>query len=192
MSISDEFALNSWIVAPFHAVGMLDPHLQRTGFGSYRAAGSLYKMAAVLDVLRGRDGLPSQTVFPILWPGPGAVAPLRMFWEETPSPFTSCPGYTAPSGLPIIIQLGPGSRTPHVTSHSITRNGVALEHCAFDETTYNNPDAAQQSLGRSILDMRDAIVLIPRAPLDQWTEYSVSVTADGQTYNWSFTVGAAP
>jgi hypothetical protein len=67
-----------------------------------------------------------------------------------------------------------------------------LEHCAFDETTYKNPDATQQSVGRSILIMRDAIVLIPRAPLDQWTKYAVSVTANGQTYNWSFTVGDAP
>jgi uncharacterized protein YkwD len=54
MSTSDEFALNAWVVTPFHAVGILDPHLQQTGFGSYRAAGPLYTMAAGLDVLRGR------------------------------------------------------------------------------------------------------------------------------------------
>jgi hypothetical protein len=118
--------------------------------------------------------------------------PFRMFWSETPDPLTSCPGYATPAGLPIIIQVGPGNRTPHITAHSITRNGVSLEHCAFDETTYTNPDAAEQSVGRNVLDIRDAVVLIPRAPLDQWTEYSVSVTADGQTYRWSFTVGATP
>ncbi len=187
---SDQFALDAWMVAPFHAVSMLDPRLQRSAFGSYRAAGPGFTMAAGLDVLRGRDALPPQTVFPVLWPGRDAVVPFRMFWEETPSPFTSCPGYTAPSGLPIIVQLGTGDRTPRVTAHAFTRDGVALEHCVFDETTYTNPDAAMQRSGRSILDLRDAIVLIPRAPLDEWSKYSVSLTVDGQTYRWSFTVGA--
>lgn len=192
MSTSDEFALNAWMVAPFHSVSILDPRLQRTGFGSYRAAGPLYTMAAVLDVIRGRGELPSQTVFPVLWPGLGAVVPLRMFWSESPNPFTSCPGYTAPSGIPIIVQVGPGNRTPHVSAHSFTRDGIALEHCVFDETTYSNPDGTQQNVGRAILGLRDAIVLLPRDPLDWSTSYSVSLTDNNQTYAWTFTVGAAP
>jgi hypothetical protein len=67
-----------------------------------------------------------------------------------------------------------------------------LEHCVFDETTYTNPNGAEQNLGRAVLDARDAIVLLPRAPLDRQTNYSVSITADNQTYRWTFTVGDAP
>ncbi|MBW1713559.1 MAG: hypothetical protein JRJ59_10465, partial [Deltaproteobacteria bacterium] len=54
-----------------------------------------------------------------------------------------------------------------------------------------------QYLGRVVLDMRDAAVLIPRDPLIPGATYTVSITANGQPYTWSFTVsetaqGAVP
>ena len=98
------------------------------------------------------------------------------------------PGYTAPAGLPIILQIGDGSLTPSVTAHTITSGGSAVEHCVFDETSYSNPDGNMQSLGRSVLGGRDAIVLIARQSLTQGAMYTVSVTANGTKYTWSFTV----
>jgi hypothetical protein len=43
-------------------------------------------------------------------------------------------------------------------------------------------------LGRNILNARDAVVLIPRDPLTPGTRYTVSITVNGQTHAWSFTV----
>lgn len=189
---TDRWALDSWMMAPFHAVGILDPHLARVGFGSYREADGGVQMGGALDVLRGWGELPAGIQFPILWPGPGAVVDLGMFWGETPNPLTSCPGYTSPAGLPLMIQIGPGTAVPDVTAHSFFRGSTPLEHCVFDETDYRNPDGSQQGTGRAILGLRDAIILLPRQPLAANTTYTASVTVNGQTYKWSFTVGNIP
>ena len=70
----------------------------------------------------------------------------------------------------------------------LTSAGFPLEHCVFDETSYTNPDHNAQYLGRGILGSRDAIVLIPRAPLTPGAQYTVSITVDGTPHSWSFWV----
>ena len=65
-----------------------------------------------------------------------------------------------------------------------------LESCILDETTYTNPDTYQQYLGKVILDARDAIVIIPRQPLTPGATYRVSITVNGQTHSWSFSVSS--
>ena len=77
---------------------------------------------------------------------------------------------------------------PNVTNYSIHQGITNLAVCEFDETNYTNPDNSMQNLGRSVLNMRDAIILMPRNPLEAGLTYSVSITTDGITYTWSFTV----
>jgi hypothetical protein len=60
----------------------------------------------------------------------------------------------------------------------------------FGETTFRNPDPTQQSIGRQLLDERDAVVILPRSPLVAGRSYTASVTADGVTYTWTFTVSS--
>lgn len=187
----DEWAIDTWMQAPFHAVGILDPELYETGYGSYREADGGIQMGAALDVIRGWSEIPPAVAYPIKWPGSNTTVPLRLHWGEAPSPLTSCPGYAAPSGLPIILQIGPGDRTPVVTAHSFTQGGVPLEHCVFDETNYVHPIGAWQDTGRGILDGRDAIILVPRAPLISGASYTASITVNGETHTWSFAVSAA-
>ncbi len=104
---TDESAIDLWMNGPFHAVGIIDPRLAVTGFGSYRESGGSFGMAAALDVLRGRSGSTAGVTFPIAWPGHGQRVPVGSYGgSEYPNPLTSCPGYTAPSGLPIIMQFG--------------------------------------------------------------------------------------
>ncbi len=184
---SDRWAIDSWMQAPFHAVGMLDPRLVQIGYGSYREADGNLQMGAALNVIAGRDAT-VQATFPVLWPGNNTTVPIRLHWGETPNPLTSCPGYTAPSGLPLVVQMGSGNVTQVVSASSFTQNGQALEHCVFDETTYSHPDPSQRDLGRGILAARDAVVLIPRAPLSSGMAYNASLTVNGQTYEWSFRV----
>jgi uncharacterized protein YkwD len=185
----DRFAFDTWMQAPFHAVSILDPVLLTVGYGSYRENGSGLQMAATLDVLRGRDTLPEEVEFPIMWPGDGKTVNINHHWGEYPSPLTSCPGYQAPTGLPIILQLGSGSQVPQVTAHSFYLGDSALEHCVFDETNYQNPNDADRELGRAILSARNAIVLIAREPLQPGVMYTASITTNNQTYTWSFFVG---
>jgi hypothetical protein len=173
--------------APFHALGILDPRLTQVGHGLYREADGGLQTASGLDVLRGLNYALAWP-YPVIWPAHGAVIPLTYHWGSYPDPLTSCPGYASPSGLPLLVQLGPGSLTPSVTSNSFSAAGTPLEHCVFTEATYHHPDGAAQSLGRAILAGRDAVVLIPRAPLTPGTTYTASLTADGHTHTWTFTV----
>jgi len=188
MEQSDLRILDTWMQSPFHAIGMLDPRLAQVGFGSFREARGHLATGATLNVIAGIRHT-ARATYPIVWPGAGTTVPIGLHWGEHPSPLTSCPGYTAPSGLPVIIQIGPGDLTPAISATSFRRNGRPLEHCVIDETTYKNPDRGQQRLGRSILGARDAIVIVPRAPLSPGATYTASVAVDGQTHTWSFSVG---
>jgi hypothetical protein len=190
INASDRYAIDSWMQAPFHALGILDPSLGQVGYGSYREEDGGLQMSATLDVLRGLGNTTSSAAYPVYWPGNGSTVPLRTFRGEYPDPLTGCSGYSTPSGLPIYFQLGPGNITPAVSAYSISTNGSALESCMFTEETYTNPDRTAQDTGRAILNERDAVVLIPRQPLNAGGVYTVSITANGQTYTWSFTVSS--
>ncbi len=187
-SYTDEDAIDLWMQGPFHALGILDPHLQITGFGSYRAASGATQMAAALDVLRGRGNLPSSVVFPIRWPGDGATVPLsRYSGGETPNPLAKC-GYTAPTGLPVILEIGDGSQTPAVDvgQSSFKQGATALAFCIYDETSF-----ADGTTEHAVLDSRDAIVLIPQQPLTPGSTYTPTITTNDVTYTWSFTVSGS-
>ncbi len=188
-----QWAINYWLSAPFHAVPVLDPQLAVTGFGEYRDAGGILAVGATLDVERGLGALPDGVEYPIMWPGNDSVTwVLRYSLPEFPAALSHCAGYSQATGAPIILQLGDGRLTPNVTATTILRDGEPLAHCQFDETNYTHPDAWTQRSARAILDQRDAVVLIPFAPLVPDATYAVRVDANGQTYTWSFRTAAGP
>lgn len=188
---SDTYAIDFWMRGPFHAVALIDPALQQVGYGSYREADGGWQMAATVDVARGQGTVPPTTTFPIEYPGDGETISLLSYaGGEWPDPLAACPGYSTPTGLPIILQIGPGNLTLSVTAHSFLQGATPLEYCIFDETNYTNSDSYTQNVGRSILNRRDAVVLIPKAPLIPGANYTVSVTANGQTYAWPFTTSS--
>lgn len=194
-STSDAESIDEWMQGPFHAVGIVDPALHTTGFGSYRQviAGHNIAEAAVLDVLRGLGSVPSSVHYPVRYPIGTKGLPIRSApTGEYPNPLSGCAGYSAPGGPPIILQLGHfGSEVPTVTAHSLKLNGVVQASCEFDETNYTNSgDAFGQQLGRAVLSERDAIVLMPKKPLKAGKTYTVSITNSGHVYTWSFNVAA--
>ncbi len=180
---TEEGAIGDWIQAPFHLVGMLDPNLERTGFGQYAEGGVA---SAWLDVIRGqaRPMRPAPKR-PIFFPGDGATIPYTKHVGEVPDPLQSCPGYAIPSGLPLVVQLPPGA-SGAVTASSFAVNGATLEHCVFSWKSFNYPVKAWQDVGRSILEARRAVVLIPRRPLSLGAHYTVTIEADGAKHSWSF------
>ena len=188
-------AFDAWMTGPFHALGILDPRLERVGYGIWsRADGRGWQSAAVLDVLSGlADQAPAGVAFPLFFPGPDAVVHLLEYpGHERPDPLShaGCEGFTAPTGLPLVVQLGSdpfGANVPDVTAASLqTGDGNSLEVCWFSEATYTNPDRGLQERARRVLDARDAVVIIPRDPLEPGRTYTASVTADGTTHTWSF------
>ena len=183
---TDAWAVDMWMQAPFHALGILDPALSHVGFGIHREPDGRIQTAAGLDVLSGRTLTRRVAPYPIVWPADGAWIPLSVHTDEYPSPLTSCAGYQAPTGLPLIVQLGTGATVPRVTGSWIAEESRELDHCIFDETSYRNRDAAQQRLGRAVLASRNAIVLIPRRPLTPGAMYRAVVEVNGRLVDWTF------
>ncbi len=192
-SSSDERAIDFWMSGPFHAIGIIDPELYTTGFGSYREEIGLWQFGATLDVSRGRASAPQDISFPIPFPRDGGHTWILQYWgNEFPDPIDSCAGYIPPTGSPIMLQLGPGNVTPNVTDHQLSSNNQLLESCVFDETSYMSPDGTMQSIGRLVLNSRDAVVIIPRQPLVPGQTYTVSISTDTLTTEWSFTAVGSP
>ena len=176
---TDEQAIDWWMQAPFHAMGMMDPRLTATGFGSYREVKSGWDMGAAVDVLRGNSF--TGGTFPVYFPGNGTTVPLTSYaGGEFPDPLQACAGYSAPTGLPAFVELG-GNVSTTVTAHSFTGNGVALPHCVIDSTN--------ASLS-SYLTSRGGVIVVPQQPLTPGVNYTVSLTVNGSPYQWSFTVNA--
>lgn len=183
-----EAAVDYWMVGPFHQVAILDPQLRISGFGEWREAIGTFQYGATLDVLRGRTGVAPGTRFPLRYPDEGKRMPLLEYpGGEDPDPLTSCSGYTVPTGPPLVLILGAGDVTPRVSRTAFAdAAGTELPHCWFDQTNYRNANRGAQELGRGGLAMRSAIILMPRAPLEPDTGYTVTIVNAGTTHRWSF------
>lgn len=174
-----------WMVGPFHAVGILRPHLKRVGFGVAHDNTGMTS-AAALDVIHGLR-YTDRSDKPVVWPGHGTTQPLsRYTGGEYPNPLSSCRGYAAPSGVPIIVQFPTAVRRPSVSFTAA--GGESLPACAVDATSYQNPDAGAETLGRSLLASDNVVLVIPKAPLAPGKSYVVKVTSGGRTARSRFSI----
>lgn len=187
------WSINFWASAPFHLIPMLAPGLERVGYGDFIDSSGGVNMAAVLDVRSQRNRAADAVTYPIMFPGNGSATWIvRHSMTEWPDPLSSCPGFSRPTGAPIILQLGSGNMRPSVGHHVILVNGEPLQSCIFDETTYYNPNDYAEETGRKILDEQDAIVIIPRNPLIIEQLYTVQIEVNGELYFWEFTTQRGP
>ena len=187
------WAINFWISAPFHLTPILDPGLGEVGYGQHNQDVGNFNMASVLDVRSNLGDPPADVNYPLFFPGDGASTwILRNTLYEWPDPIKGCPGYSRPSGPPLVLQLGDGEGRPRVSSHALYEDGRLVDSCRFDESSYSNPDRYAQAVGREILDQRDAVVIIPRRALAVGKTYRVEVTANGEFYSWQFTTQRGP
>lgn len=179
--------VDMWMQGPFHAIGILDPKLAEVGFGIAHDDSGPVKSGAALDVINGRTGSPNPSMFPIFYPADGQALPIDRYpGNEIPDPLTACTGYTAPSGPPLMVQFQ--SAAPAVTDHTLLEDGVAVDNCVYDGTTYTNPDPQMQDLGQNVLAGRNAVVMIPRNPLKPGSQYEAILTFGTQVLDWTFTV----
>jgi uncharacterized protein YkwD len=183
---TDRELIDGWLTAPFHAIHLFEPRLQRVAFASVRGkTGNKLPSAAVMNIIGG-VGPKVGADRPIVFPGRDSVIPLTSFTVETPDPLTHCPGYSAPAGLGLIA-LFPQPVTG--ATATVSANGEALENCVVD-INYRNPDPASQATVRTILGQKNAVVIMPRQPLVVGTTYNVSITAGTQQVSWKFTATA--
>ena len=182
------WAIDNWMLAPFHRLSLLDPRLRNVGYGDYCEAGVC---SATLNVHGGVD--PSSTsgspTAPIEYPPGGSSIKGADFTAEWPDPLTGCAGYAPPAGLPITLQLGP-LVTPIIAGYSLSLNSdpsAVVEACGIDANTYVNPDPATQTVARELLRTYGAVIMVPRKSLTPGG-YTITLNASGQAYTWSFTV----
>ena len=183
---TDRDFVEMWMVGPFHAVGILRPNLEKVGYGVARDNRGL-TAAAALDVIHGLDhSSGGGTDHPVVWPATGTTQPLNNYYGgEYPDPLSSCRGYSAPAGLPIVIQFE--SEVRNVT-YSFSRAGNRLPACEVDARNYRNPNASAQSLGRQLLDGDNVVVVIPKEPLEAGKTYVVKVTSGSETARSRFSI----
>jgi uncharacterized protein YkwD len=213
--LTDDEAIEGWLLAPFHALPILDPTLREAGFGRYCEAGWC---AAVLNFGRGSSWSLTNTApvaqhqrftessisdatepqesgllaKPIEYPSDGAtVKHVRFRMREFPDPLSACPNYQMPTGSIILISFG-RDFSPVISDASLTTDGKALETCTVTADSYRNSDPTQLNAAQSGLKHYAAALIIPRAPLDAGKSYSVSVTSGEKTYQWSFKTDQYP
>lgn len=188
-----KWGVNFWMSAPFHQVPLLDPELTTIGYGNFNKDVGIFNMSAVMDVRTSGEVSDQPVDYPIYFPAQDSETWIvRHSMYEWPDPLESCPGYVRPVGPSIVLQLGDGSKTPSVYGHRVSMGDILLESCLIYETNYENADPFAQSTGRTILDEQDAIVIMPRLPLEMNKTYLVEVFTDSGTYVWSFMTGPVP
>jgi hypothetical protein len=182
-------AVDEWLTAPFHAIGMLRAQLRQVALAEVPGTGD-----AGLDLIHGLNyNLPAATA-PTLFPGPGVVTNLLTFGGERPNPLETCSWQqTPPVGLPLIIML---PRDPAralvatVTGPSGTESNANGTLCVVDKHNYHSSDPVYGPYARDILNADHAVILIPRHPLTSG-RYSVRVRQPGTPdIRWTFSAHA--
>ena len=185
-----DWAIEGWMIAPFHRLPMLSPLLRQVGFGFACEDGMC---VASLNVLGGADAPPHFAApldHPIMFPPEGGTVTSRMRALDTewPNPLSGCEGYSFPAGLPISVQLGPMVEA-QLNSFSIAReDGAEVEACGFDANSYYNTDERERSAAINNLRRHGAVIIVPRRPLLAGVRYQVLAMVNGRDYKWTFAV----
>lgn len=180
-------AIDSWMQAPLHAIGLLRDNLKTTGFASVLDERT-NRYHTGLDVMNGLVGTRKKIV---TFPGNGAVIRLREFTGETPDPRESCGiNWKEFRGLPLFASLL-NSPPRDVRGVISTPSGMVLtdpsELCLVTEYSWKSTDKVIP-YGNRIMDDENLILLIPKSPLVSG-QYSVTLTGTGmEQVNWKFTV----
>ncbi len=198
---------------PFSGMTLMVPQFSRLGVGAYCEPGQCavvipFRYALEKSVRRALyDGPASDLSWnPNLGPIPGEVGRLRSPVEfppddavidlpryeggDLPNPLSACPGYAVPTGTPITFQLGEGygaEGSLEVSEHSVSRDGVEIEHCLITAASYAGRDNVETEMGRDGLVNSGAAVILPRQPLKPG-HYKVALTEGSKRYAWSFTI----
>jgi hypothetical protein len=180
-------AIDSWMQAPLHAIGLLRDNLKTTGYATAidDRTGAAH---TGLDVINGLVGSRRGV---ITFPGDGAIVRLNKFSGESPDPRESCgKDWENFRGLPIFASL---TSTPprDITGKIVTPDGKTLlpgdDLCVVTQYSWVSTDRVI-SYGNQIMAGEKLVLLIAKSPLNPG-KHSVSISGTGiSPLNWSFTV----
>ncbi len=179
-------AIDIWLRAPFHAVGMLRAQLTQVALAVNTHTGY-----AGLDVIQGLNSALPPASKPILFPGPGVRTNLLTYGGELPSPLQTCHWSASGTyGLPLIVLL---RAAPSANMHASLTGPQGFEStgnggkvCLVDQRTFRTTDKIYGPTGKAILRSDHAVFLIPRQPLSKG-KYQASLAQSGSApINWSF------
>jgi hypothetical protein len=213
-SLDGNFLVDHLMAMPFTALRVIDPQLTQVGVGTDCSSSSCVAVISVkrgltkdlrLEIYEGNDSdrfwnarlgpIPptrGRLKTPVFFPPDGVITPVLAYTGgDWPDPLQSC-GHSAPSGPPLILQLGSGtspSSDPEITEHTLTRDGQNVEHCLIQPSSFHSSNPTEETDGQRDLSAFGAAIIIPKAPLSTSGNYAVSITADSTKYSWTFRTG---
>ena len=186
---SQDAAIDRWVQGPYHRMLLLNPSLQRMGYGYY------CEKALCAQIVDVEDGIAREPVDPdkqvaIEFPPANSTLSLSELRHEEPNPLDACPGYAYPVGLPITFEIGAFAGAKLV-SYSIVKKdaprAAPIEACGYDAYNYRNEMRSQMAAVVGSLKAFSGVVVIPRHPLAAGS-YRATVTVNDHEYSWSFAI----
>ena len=180
---TDRQFVDQWITMPFHAAGIARPDAADLGL-------RLVPQGRARRRTRPRQRSMCSAGAPALRPRPPRSSPATTrrcrspqqtyHGGESPDPLSPCPVATTrtaiSTGTPLFALLPNALDAASTLTATVERDGVAVDSCAYDETSYTNPDADAQALGQQVLATRHQVVVVPKLPLVQGSVYKVSIS----------------
>ncbi len=167
--------IDSWLSAPFHALGLLRPGLRQVAFASDPTTGD-----AGIDVIGGLTAS-VPTTSPVLFPGNGMVTNLTTLGPEVPDPTSPCGWTQLQVGLPILAVLPaspPSGVGASITGPSGSESTAGGTVCVVDVHTFNSATAVYGPSAEKLLSGTHLVIVIPRSPLVAGS-YHVQITMSG-------------
>jgi len=188
---SERQAIEGWMTAPFHSIGVMRPGLTRAAF-AMSSSGS-----AMLDVISGLT-YPPPTDAPstVLFPGTGSVTSLTSFAGESPDPREGCAAdWRSFVGLPMYAML-PTPPPPGTTAQLTRPDGTVVsagnDLCVQTAASFNSSDTVYGATGKAILAGGNVVLVMSRKPLSRGPN-SVVIQRPGESdVSWSFSVKPPP
>lgn len=185
-------AIDSWMQAPFHAIGLMREGLKSVGFArEFNAKTGLYEFG--MDVFGKLSSGRSKI---LTFPGNGSYSHMDTFQGENPDPRKACGANSQKyRGLPLWVSL----LTPppsQISAELTTPSGNVLKStddlCIVSEHNFVTNDAVYGAAGKSILASEHLVLLIAKEPLMPGLQ-KVSLSMQGRSdISWSFTVIGTP
>lgn len=185
--------IDSWMTAPFHAIGILREALERTGFG-YESGTADNFIHATFDITGTNPNKARSKT--ILFPGNNSYTRLNAFTGENPDPREGCGSdWKNFHGLAIFASFATEVSRGN-TGSLTTPDGQVLksadELCVVDQYSFVTSDAVYGPAGKSIIAAEHMVLLIPKNPLLPG-KYQANITqGNGNATNWNFNVIPKP
>jgi hypothetical protein len=191
-SANEAGAIDSWMQAPFHAVGLLREGLKSVGFDTeFNATTGLYEFG--MDIF---GNLKSQRTKIVIYPGKGSLSRMDHFQGESPDSREACgSNWKNYGGLPLWVSLltSPPSQ---MTAQLITPSGKVLKSggdiCIVNEKNFITSDRVNRAAGKAIITGGHLVLIIPKRSLAPGMQ-KASLSMKGRpAITWSFTVIGPP